>query len=57
LARDYPQYRWVAVLVELFIMVSITVSFVTIGGALHHTRQSAPLTFLLDLLTFLLHYI
>ncbi|KAK7090005.1 hypothetical protein V1264_009868 [Littorina saxatilis] len=37
LARDYPTYTWVAVLVQVFIMVSITVSYLTIGGALHHT--------------------
>ena len=39
LARDHPRFMWVAVLVQLFIMVSITVSYLTIGGALHHTRQ------------------
>ncbi|XP_076435558.1 uncharacterized protein LOC143275376 [Babylonia areolata] len=37
LGRDYPRYTWVAVLVEVFIMVSITVSYLTIGGALYHT--------------------
>ena len=42
LARDHPRYKWVAILVELFIMVSITVSYLTIGGALHHTRQYYP---------------
>ena len=39
LARDHPHFMWVAILVQLFIMVSITVSYLTIGGALHHTRQ------------------
>ena len=42
LARDHPRYKWVAILVELFIMVSITVSYLTIGGALHHACQYYP---------------
>lgn len=33
----YPTFKWVAMLVELFIVVSITVSFLTIGAVLHHT--------------------
>ncbi|ELT97778.1 hypothetical protein CAPTEDRAFT_210177 [Capitella teleta] len=33
----YPAYNWVAMLVELFIMISITVSYLTIGAAMHHT--------------------
>ncbi|XP_041482736.1 uncharacterized protein LOC121429655 [Lytechinus variegatus] len=37
LEDDYPQYTWVAVLVELFIMISITVSYLTIGSALLHS--------------------
>ncbi|XP_025079220.1 uncharacterized protein LOC112555176 isoform X2 [Pomacea canaliculata] len=37
LTRDFPKYLWVAVLIEVFIMISITVSFLTIGSALHHT--------------------
>ncbi|XP_071508065.1 uncharacterized protein [Diadema antillarum] len=37
LEQDYPQYTWVAVLVELFIMISITVSYLTIGSALLHS--------------------
>ncbi|KAK3727244.1 hypothetical protein RRG08_049871 [Elysia crispata] len=39
LQRDHPKYTWVAVLVEVFIMVSITVSYLTIGSALHHTLK------------------
>ncbi|XP_048745678.2 uncharacterized protein LOC125658456 isoform X2 [Ostrea edulis] len=35
--EKYPTYSWVAFLVELFIMVSITVSFLTVGAVLHHT--------------------
>ncbi|XP_064638411.1 uncharacterized protein LOC135494407 [Lineus longissimus] len=35
----YPAYTWVAFLVELFIMVSITVSYLTIGAAMHHTLK------------------
>jgi len=35
--RDqYPQYTWIAVLVDIFIMVSITVSYITIGSGLKH---------------------
>ncbi|KAK2191469.1 hypothetical protein NP493_53g19016 [Ridgeia piscesae] len=33
----YPAYDWVALLVEVFIMISITVSYLTIGAAMHHT--------------------
>ncbi|RUS75531.1 hypothetical protein EGW08_016699 [Elysia chlorotica] len=39
LQRDHPRFTWVAVLVEVFIMVSITVSYLTIGSALHHTLK------------------
>lgn len=35
--RSYPTFKWVALLVELFIVVSITVSYLTIGAVLHHT--------------------
>ncbi|XP_052215760.1 uncharacterized protein LOC127834164 isoform X2 [Dreissena polymorpha] len=35
--QAYPGFRWVAILVELFIVVSITVSYLTIGAVLHHT--------------------
>ena len=34
---NYPTFKWVALLVELFIIVSITVSYLTIGAVLHHT--------------------
>ncbi|XP_070538677.1 uncharacterized protein [Ptychodera flava] len=34
---EYPQFNWVAILVEMFIIISITVSFLTIGSALVHT--------------------
>eukprot|EP00057_Strongylocentrotus_purpuratus_P026444 XP_011680918.1 PREDICTED: uncharacterized protein LOC762641 [Strongylocentrotus purpuratus] len=37
LEDDYPQYTWVAILVELFIMISITVSYLTIGSAMLHS--------------------
>ncbi|XP_064615193.1 uncharacterized protein LOC135479301 [Liolophura sinensis] len=33
----YPSYMWIAVLVEVFIVISTTVSYLTIGAALHHT--------------------
>lgn len=33
----YPGYDWIATLIELFIMLSITVSFLTMGAALQHT--------------------
>nr|XP_022343426.1 uncharacterized protein LOC111136680 [Crassostrea virginica] len=35
--QRYPSFSWVAFLIELFIMVSITVSFLTVGAVLHHT--------------------
>ncbi|KAL5005410.1 hypothetical protein ScPMuIL_018866 [Solemya velum] len=35
--NKYPDFVWVATLVELFIMISITVSYLTIGAVLHHT--------------------
>ncbi|XP_060068774.1 uncharacterized protein LOC132548892 [Ylistrum balloti] len=37
--ENYPSFYYVALLVEIFIMVSITVSFLTIGAVLHHTLQ------------------
>ncbi|KAK3586499.1 hypothetical protein CHS0354_033522 [Potamilus streckersoni] len=37
--RYYPSFGWVAILVELFIIVSITVSYLTIGAVLHHTLR------------------
>lgn len=33
----YPEYRWVSYLVETFIVVSITVSFLVSGAVLYHT--------------------
>ncbi|XP_033637499.1 uncharacterized protein LOC117298379 isoform X1 [Asterias rubens] len=37
LQTDYPQYSWVAVLIQLFITISITVSYLTVGSALMHS--------------------
>ncbi|KAL4219961.1 hypothetical protein ACF0H5_020372 [Mactra antiquata] len=37
--KSYPTFQWVAILVELFIVVSITVSYLTIGAVLHHTLK------------------
>ncbi|BFZ00726.1 hypothetical protein BsWGS_03766 [Bradybaena similaris] len=37
LERDHPHLTWVAILIQVFIMVSISVSYLTIGTALHHT--------------------
>ncbi|XP_055868973.1 uncharacterized protein LOC106070099 isoform X1 [Biomphalaria glabrata] len=37
LQRDHPQFTWVAILIQVFIAISITVSYLTIGTALHHT--------------------
>ncbi|KAH9512328.1 hypothetical protein Btru_039185 [Bulinus truncatus] len=45
LQRDHPHFTWVAILIEIFIVVSISVSYLTIGTALHHTG------------TFCLHFI
>jgi len=33
---QYPEFTWIAVLVDIFIMVSITVSYITIGSGLKH---------------------
>ncbi|XP_035827472.1 uncharacterized protein LOC101853253 isoform X3 [Aplysia californica] len=46
LQRDHPSFTWVAILVEVFIMVSITVSYLTIGTALHHTLKGIVQSFL-----------
>ncbi|KAK3095519.1 hypothetical protein FSP39_015594 [Pinctada imbricata] len=35
--EKYPTFTWVAFLVNIFIMVSITVSYLTVGAVLHHT--------------------
>ncbi|EDV25304.1 uncharacterized protein TRIADDRAFT_55223 [Trichoplax adhaerens] len=37
LRQHYPKYDWIASLVEIFIVISITVSFLTLGSALRHT--------------------
>ncbi|CAG5116794.1 unnamed protein product [Candidula unifasciata] len=37
LKRDHPHFTWVAILIQVFILVSISVSYLTIGTALHHT--------------------
>ncbi|XP_041352506.1 uncharacterized protein LOC121370986 isoform X2 [Gigantopelta aegis] len=37
LHRYHPSKDWVAFLIELFIVISILVSYLTIGTALHHT--------------------
>lgn len=34
--KDFPEYNWLAVLVQVFIMISITVSFVTISSGMKH---------------------
>ena len=34
---DYPQYAWLATSVNIFIGVSITVSYMTLGMATKHT--------------------
>lgn len=33
---DYPQFLWIAILVDIFIMLSITVSYITVGTATKH---------------------
>lgn len=35
--HKHPSFLWVAIVVEVFIMISITVSFMTMGTAMHHT--------------------
>lgn len=39
LERDYPSYNWVALLVQVFIVVSISVSFLVNGTVLYHTLK------------------
>jgi hypothetical protein len=34
--REYPQFLWIAILVDVFIMLSITVSYITVGTATKH---------------------
>eukprot|EP01111_Echinosteliopsis_oligospora_P017740 TRINITY_DN7800_c0_g1_i1.p1 TRINITY_DN7800_c0_g1~~TRINITY_DN7800_c0_g1_i1.p1 ORF type:complete len:556 (-),score=87.90 TRINITY_DN7800_c0_g1_i1:22-1689(-) len=34
--QKYPQYKWIAFLIDLFIMVSITVSYITMGSGMKH---------------------
>ncbi|XP_059143831.1 uncharacterized protein LOC131931145 isoform X2 [Physella acuta] len=45
LQRDHPSLAWVAILVEIFIMVSITVSYLTVGSVLHHTLSGMVKSF------------
>ncbi|CAF1622963.1 unnamed protein product, partial [Didymodactylos carnosus] len=35
--HDYKYYSWVSFIVQLFIVTSISVSYMTMGSALHHT--------------------
>lgn len=37
LAQDHPQFKWVAILIQLFIIISVTVSYLTLGSALKHS--------------------
>lgn len=34
--REFPQYKWLAVLVQVFIILSITVSYITCSSGLRH---------------------
>lgn len=34
--KDFPEYNWLAVVVQVFIMISITVSFITISSGMKH---------------------
>ncbi|CAL1545533.1 unnamed protein product [Lymnaea stagnalis] len=45
LQLDHPNFTWVAVLIEVFIVVSISVSYLTIGTALHHTLSGIVVSF------------
>mmetsp|Transcript_17787 Transcript_17787/g.45282 ORF Transcript_17787/g.45282 Transcript_17787/m.45282 type:complete len:655 (+) Transcript_17787:119-2083(+) len=36
IAQEYPQFTWVAILIDVFIMVSITVSYITMGTGFKH---------------------
>jgi len=34
--KDFPKYKWIAIIITVFIMISITVSYLTIGSGLKH---------------------
>lgn len=54
LERDHPRLTWVAILIQVFIMVSISVSYLTIGTALHHTCKEIFIALIIvDLSTYL----
>ncbi|KAK3738367.1 hypothetical protein QZH41_010677 [Actinostola sp. cb2023] len=36
LQKQYTEFTWIALLIQIFVMISITVSFLTIGAALRH---------------------
>ncbi|XP_031557499.1 uncharacterized protein LOC116294110 isoform X2 [Actinia tenebrosa] len=36
LHKEYSEFAWIAVLIQVFVMISITVSFLTMGAALRH---------------------
>ncbi|CAD5118273.1 DgyrCDS6990 [Dimorphilus gyrociliatus] len=44
----YPSYGWVAILIRLFIVISITVSYLTMGAAMFHTIRGFVATLSLD---------
>jgi hypothetical protein len=35
--QDYPQYAWASTIVDLFVLVSVTVSYVTMSSGTKHT--------------------
>lgn len=37
LAADHPEFKWVAILIQVFIIISVTVSYLTLGSALKHS--------------------
>ncbi|PIK48626.1 hypothetical protein BSL78_14503 [Apostichopus japonicus] len=37
LAEDHPEFKWVAILIQVFIIISVTVSYLTLGSALKHS--------------------
>ncbi|KAI3384789.1 hypothetical protein SNEBB_006596 [Seison nebaliae] len=37
--RDFSSFSWIAYFIQFFIVISITVSYITIGGAFHHTLK------------------
>ncbi|KAJ0065594.1 hypothetical protein NL108_013610, partial [Boleophthalmus pectinirostris] len=51
----YSVFSWVAVLIQVFISISVTVSFLVMGSALKHTAGSFKVALIPVLLFFFFH--